>query len=182
MSRVGKNPITLPAGVEVKVDGQEVTVRGQKGELKRRIHPAVVIVVDNDVVEVRRKNDEPKARALHGLTRSLVANMVTGVTQGFSRTLVLEGVGYRAALQGAKLTLGLGFSHPVEMDPPAGIEVEVPQANTVIVKGINKELVGNFAATIRSRRPISRYRYADGPRGIRYSDERPTFKAVKAGR
>ncbi|HLS88361.1 MAG TPA: 50S ribosomal protein L6 [Sphingobacteriaceae bacterium] len=182
MSRVGKNPIAVPAGVKVEVAGQEVRVEGPKGKLSRKVHPALTVTVEGDTIQVQRKDDSPESRAMHGLTRSLIANMVTGVSEGFSRTLVLEGVGYRAALQGKKLSLSLGFSHPVEVTPPEGIELEVPQPNTIVVKGISKELVGNVAAAIRARRPISRYRYADGPRGIRYSDERPAYKAVKAGR
>lgn len=182
MSRVGKAPIPIPAGVQVHVEGQTVRVKGPKGELSRTVHRDMQVVVEDGAILVRRPSDERQHRALHGLTRSLLANMVTGVTQGYEKTLVLEGVGYRASKQGRKLVLSVGYSHPVEFEPPAGIEIEVPAPNTVVVRGIDKELVGNVAATIRAKRPISRFRYADGPRGIRYADEQPALKPVKAGK
>lgn len=182
MSRVGKAPIPIPPGVEVAIDGQTVRVKGPKGQLVRTVHRDMQVTVEDGKVVVRRPSDERQHRALHGLTRSLIANMVAGVTQGYEKSLVLEGVGYRAAKQGNKLVLSLGYSHPVEFVAPPGIDIEVPAPNTVVVRGIDKELVGNVAATIRAKRPISRFRYADGPRGIRYADERPVLKPVKAGK
>jgi large subunit ribosomal protein L6 len=182
MSRVGGAPIPIPPGVEVQVEGQRVRVKGPRGEIERTVHPEMQVSVEGNQVVVRRPSDERLHRSLHGLTRTLVANMITGVTQGYQKTLVLEGIGYRASKQGQKLVMTLGFSHPVEYVPPPGIELEVPAANTVVVRGIDKELVGNVAAQIRAKRPISRYRYADGPRGIRYADEQPVLKPVKAGK
>lgn len=182
MSRVGKVPIPIPPGVQVQVEGNVVRVKGPKGELVREVHSAMQVSVEDGKIVVRRPDDTRQHRALHGLTRTLIANMVTGVTQGYEKTLVLEGVGYRASKQGRKLVLHVGYSHPVEYVPPEGIEIEVPAPNTVVVRGIDKELVGNVAATIRRQRPISRYKYADGPRGIRYADEKPMLKPVKAGK
>lgn len=182
MSRIGKLPIPVPDGVKVQIDGREVTITGPKGELKRQLPGNTIVKLENNEIIVERGGDDRQDRAFHGLTRSLLANMVEGVTKGYEKTLILEGVGYRAAKQGEKLVLTLGYSHPVEIIPPAGIEIEVPQANTVVVRGTDKEVVGNLAATIRSRRPISRFRYADGPRGIRYADEQLSLKPVKAGK
>ncbi|MEX2355762.1 MAG: 50S ribosomal protein L6 [Thermaerobacterales bacterium] len=183
MSRVGKNPVAIPGGVDIKVEqDNQVSVKGPKGELTRRLTPILLIHVEDGVVRVDRKNDNRQSRSLHGLTRTLIANMVTGVTEGYSKTLVLEGVGYRANLQGRKLVMSLGFSHPVEFELPDGIDVEVPQPTSIIVRGIDKELVGNIAATLRAKRPISSYKYADGARGIRYADERVNLKPVKAGK
>lgn len=181
MSRVGKNPVTIPDGVEVSVDGRTLRVKGPKGELSRTLPQGIDAAVDGAEVTITRTDDERQTRSFHGLTRTLVANMVEGVTNGYSRSLVLEGIGYRAALQGNKLVLTLGYSHPVEITAPEGIEFEVPSANTIHVRGISKEQVGNVAASVRSKRPISRYRYADGPRGIRFADEQPSYKGVKAG-
>lgn len=182
MSRVGKAPIAIPDGVEIKINGNTVTVKGPKGELRRDVHPEMKVVVQDKILKVERPSDDREHKALHGLTRSLLANMVEGVVNGYKKELVLEGVGYRAALQGKKLVLNLGFSHPVEFDVPDGIEIEVPQQTQIVVKGIDKELVGRIAATIRSRRPLSRFKYADGPRGIRYADEQVSLKPVKAGK
>jgi len=182
VSRVGRLPIPIPDGVQVDVDGSTVTVKGPKGQLVRDVHPDLRVRVEDGTLRVERPSDERHHRALHGLTRTLLANMVQGVTQGYEKTLILQGVGYRAAKQGSKLVLSLGYSHPVEFEPPAGIEIDVPQPNTVVVRGIDKELVGNVAATIRSKRPLSRYRYADGPRGIHYADERISLKPVKSGK
>ena len=182
MSRVGKAPIPIPDQVQVKVDGNAVRVKGPKGELVRELPPAMRVRVADGALIVERPSDERQHKALHGLTRSLLANMVEGVTRGYQKTLVLEGVGYRASKQGEKLVLSLGYSHPVEFVPPPGIELEVPQPTTIIVRGTDKELVGNVAASIRARRPLSRFKYADGPRGIRYADEQPTLKPVKAGK
>ncbi|HEY8450140.1 MAG TPA: 50S ribosomal protein L6 [Bacillota bacterium] len=182
MSRVGKAPIPIPDQVQVEVDGNAVRVKGPKGELVRELPPAMRVRVADGALIVERPSDERQHKALHGLTRSLLANMVEGVTRGYQKTLVLEGVGYRASKQGEKLVLSLGYSHPVEFVPPPGIELEVPQPTTIIVRGTDKELVGNVAASIRARRPLSRFKYADGPRGIRYADEQPTLKPVKAGK
>lgn len=182
MSRVGRLPIQLPDGVQVEVDGSTIKVKGPKGELVRSVHRDLRVRVEDNTLRVERPSDSREHKSLHGLTRTLLANMVHGVTRGYEKTLVLEGVGYRAAKQGRKLVLSVGYSHPVEIEPPAGIDIDVPQPNTVVIRGIDKELVGNVAASIRSRRPLSRYRYADGPRGIRYADERVTLKPVKAGK
>ena len=182
MSRVGKVPIPIPDGVRVEVEGNTVRVQGPKGALERQVPGEMRVAVTDGTITVGRASDDPRHKALHGLTRSLLANMVEGVTQGYQKTLVLEGVGYRAAKQGNKLVLSLGFSHPVEYEIPEGIEIEVPQPTTIVVRGIDKERVGNVAASIRMRRPLSRYKYADGPRGIRYADEQPSLKPVKAGK
>lgn len=182
MSRVGKKPIPIPQGVQVTVQGGVVRVKGPKGELERTIPAGLEVAVEAGTVTVRRQDDEREHRALHGLFRTLLANMVTGVTQGYERSLTLEGTGYRAAKQGRKLVMSLGYSHPVEYTPPEGIDIDVPAANTVVVRGIDKELVGNVAATIRAKRPLSRFRYADGPRGIRYTDQRVTLRPAKTGK
>lgn len=182
MSRVGKLPIPIPEGVKVNIDGNRVTIGGPKGELSRELPGNMRVSYDDGQLVVERTGESREDRAFHGLTRSLLANMVEGVTKGYQKTLILEGVGYRAAKQGNKLVLSIGYSHPVEITPPPGIEIDVPQANTVVVRGIDKEVVGNVAATIRSRRPISRFKYADGPRGIRYSDEQLSLKPVKSGK
>lgn len=182
MSRVGRQPIGVPSGVQVEFEGSSLRVKGPKGELRRNIHPDLTVRVEDDTILVERPDDHRERRSLHGLTRTLIANMVHGVTQGYEKRLVLEGVGYRASMQGKILVLGIGYSHPVEFEPPDGIEIEVPQPNTVVIRGIDKELVGNIAAAIRAKRPLSRYRYADGPRGIRYADERISLKPVKGGK
>jgi len=182
VSRVGRKPIPIPQGVQVTVEGNVVRVKGPKGQLERTIPAGLEVAVEDGQVVVRRQDDERQRRALHGLFRTLVANMITGVTQGYERSLTLEGAGYRASKQGRKLVMSLGYSHPVEYVPPEGIEIEVPAANTVVVRGIDKELVGNVAATIRAKRPLSRFRYADGPRGIRYTDERVALRPAKTGK
>lgn len=178
MSRIGKQPIPLPAGVEINIDGNVVRVKGAKGELSRTLPEEMNIAVEDGHVVVTRPSDQPKHRALHGLTRSLVANMVTGVTEGFQRNLEIRGVGYRASMQGKKLVLAVGYSHPVEMDPPAGIEIEVPRPTQIVVRGIDKELVGEVAARIRRTRPAEPYL----GKGIRYEGERVRRKAGKAGK
>ena len=178
MSRIGKQPIPLPAGVEVKIDGNVVRVKGAKGELSRTLPEDMQIAVEDGSIVVTRPSDEPKHRALHGLTRSLVANMVTGVTEGFQRSLEIRGVGYRASMQGKKLVLAVGYSHPVEMEPPPGIEIEVPRPTQIVVRGIDKELVGEVAARIRRTRPAEPYL----GKGIRYEGERVRRKAGKAGK
>src|SRR3990172_11411533 len=152
MSRIGRLPITIPAGVEVTIDGQHLRVTGPLGTLERDVHPEIDVVRENDVLRVVRPSDAPRPRALHGLTRSLVANMVTGVTAGFTKVLVISGVGYRAQLQGETLVLALGFSHPVEVRPPNGITFSVDTPTRLTVSGADRELVGQVAAAIRGRR------------------------------
>src|SRR5690606_18504023 len=168
----------VPSGVEVRLEGNTVRVKGPKGELARTLHDAVQVTVDDGRVVVSRSSDEPSHRALHGLTRTLVANMVKGVTDGFEKRLEITGVGYRASKQGEKLVLSMGYSHPVEMVPPPGIEFEVPQPTRIAVRGIDKELVGEIAARIRRVRPVEPYL----GKGIRYEGEHVRRKAGKAGK
>jgi len=177
MSRIGKMPINVPAGVDVTIDGHAVTVKGPKGTLKREFSPEITVSLENGVLSVTRPSDEPNHRALHGLTRALLNNMVVGVTEGFSKNMEIVGVGYRASLNGKKLALAAGFSHPVELDPGEDLEVEVPAPNKIIIKGIDKEKVGAFAANVRAIRPPEPYK----GKGIRYADENVKRKAGKAG-
>ena len=167
MSRIGKKPIPVPSGVEVDVRPGTVTVKGPKGTLSERISADMTVTVDDGTLSVARPTDRGEHRALHGLTRSLVANMVTGVTDGFEKRLEIQGVGYRAALRGQDLELLLGFSHPVSVKAPEGITFEVPQPTQIIVRGISKQRVGEIAAQIRKRRPPEPYK----GKGIRYADE-----------
>ena len=178
MSRIGNKPITVPAGVEVKIEGQKVTVKGPKGTLEREIHPNMKVEMDAGVITVKRPNDLKENRALHGLTRTLINNMIIGVTEEFTRKLEVNGVGYRAQKQGKKLVLTLGYSHPVEVEEPEGITFEVPSPNEIIVKGINKEVVGQTAMVIRSKRPPEVYR----GKGIKYAEETIRRKEGKAGK
>ncbi|NLY51044.1 MAG: 50S ribosomal protein L6 [Firmicutes bacterium] len=178
MSRIGKKPIPVPAGVEVTIEGSTVRVKGPKGELVREIHQDISVTREGDVLLVTRPSDQAEHRALHGLTRTLVANMVEGVTKGFAKTLEISGVGYRAQKQGRKLLMQLGYSHPVEIDPPEGVEFEVPAPNKVVVLGTNKELVGEVAADVRRRRPPEPYK----GKGIHYEGERVRRKVGKAGK
>ncbi|MBU4533899.1 MAG: 50S ribosomal protein L6 [Eubacteriales bacterium] len=177
MSRIGRMPISIPNGVEVAVDGSTVQVKGPKGELKREVPADMELVIDNGILSVGRPSDAPVHRSMHGLTRSLVANMVQGVSGGFEKKLELTGVGYKASMQGTKLVLAVGYSHLVEMEPPAGITIEVPAPNRITVKGIDKELVGAISANIRSVRPPEPYK----GKGIRYEGEYIRRKAGKAG-
>lgn len=178
MSRIGRMPIEIPKGVEVKVNaGNSVTVKGQKGTLTKEFHKDMIIKVEDGKIIVQRPSDEKMHKALHGLTRSLLNNMVEGVTKGFEKALEVNGVGYRAQKQGKKLILTLGYSHPVEMDEPEGITVEVPAPNKIIVKGIDKQAVGEFAAKIRSKREPEVYK----GKGIRYEGEVVRLKEGKAG-
>lgn len=177
MSRVGRMPIEIPAGVTVSQNEHTLTVKGAKGELTRTFHPEINITVENNVITVTRPSDGKEHRSLHGLTRALVANMVTGVHEGFTKTLEINGVGYRAAKQGNKLALTLGFSHPVEMEAPAGITIEVPAPNKIVVTGADKEVVGAVAADIRKWRKPEPYK----GKGIRYEGEVVRRKAGKAG-
>ncbi len=179
MSRIGRMPVTLPAGVDVKVDAlNSVTVKGPKGTLAQRFNPDMKITVENGVLTVERPSEEKEHKALHGLTRAIIANMVEGVTNGFSKKLEINGVGYRAAKQGKQLVLNIGYSHQVIVDEQEGITFEVPDANTVIVTGADKQKVGQIAAEIRSKRPPEPYL----GKGIKYSDERIRRKAGKAGK
>lgn len=178
MSRIGRKPVKVPSGVQVTVDGNVVRVKGPKGELSREIHQDMSVKVQGDELIVERPTDEDFHRALHGLTRALVQNMVDGVTKGFSKSLELVGVGYRAAKSGNKLVLTVGYSHPVEMVPPPGIEIEVPNPTTIVVKGANKELVGQFAANVRRVRPPEPYL----GKGIKYAGEHIRRKVGKTGK
>jgi len=178
MSRIGRAPIEIPAGVEVKVDGNFIEVKGPQGTLNREFHPDMLVEVSEGFITVTRPSDNKEHRSLHGLTRSLIANMVQGVTVGFTRNLEIVGVGYRAAKQGDKLVLSLGYSHPIEVIPAPGIEIEVPTPTKISVKGIDKELVGQTAANIRDFRRPEPYL----GKGIRYEGERVRRKAGKAGK
>jgi large subunit ribosomal protein L6 len=177
MSRVGNNPIPLPDGVEVSVGGSAVTVKGPKGTLNTSFDERVSVAVEDGVVTLSRANDERQSRALHGLSRALLNNMVVGVSEGFSKELRTEGVGYRANLQGRRLELQVGYSHPVHIEAPEGISFEVPDQTRIIVSGIDKQLVGQVAAEIRQVRPPEPYK----GKGIRYVDEYVRRKAGKAG-
>jgi large subunit ribosomal protein L6 len=178
MSRIGKKPIEIPAGVTVTVNGSEVTVKGPKGELSRSFSPDLTIVVEENVVTVTRPSDEKTHRSLHGTTRALISNMVEGVSTGFVKSLELIGVGYRAQKQGTKLILNVGYSHPVEIEPETGVEVEVPSNTKVIIKGASKERVGALAANIRDVRPPEPYK----GKGIRYEGEFVRRKEGKTGK
>src|SRR5215207_7632170 len=167
MSRIGKQPIALPDGVEVQVETGLVRVKGPKGELEERVSPDMTVKQENGELVVTRPTDRGEHRALHGLTRSLIFNMVQGVTEGFEKRLEIQGVGYRAQLQGNKLVMSLGYSHPVEVQAPEGIEFEVPQPTQVVVRGISKQAVGEVAANIRKQRPPEPYK----GKGIRYEGE-----------
>jgi len=178
MSRVGKNPIPLPKGVEVQVNGSQINVKGPKGQLDRRVDPEMRVEQQDGQLVVVRPTDQTRHRAMHGLTRSLIANMVQGVSEGFSKTLEMQGVGYRAQMQGTTLQLSVGFSHPVDVRPQPGIEFEVDGTTKIIVKGINKEQVGQVAADVRKIRPPEPYK----GKGIRYAGEYVRRKAGKAGK
>jgi large subunit ribosomal protein L6 len=175
MSRIGRKPIPVPSGVTVSISPEEVRVNGPRGELAERIPRDITVAHDGDELVVTRPTDRGEHRALHGLTRSLVANMVEGVTAGYQKTLEIQGVGYRAQLRGRDLELALGFSHPVSIKAPEGIEFEVPQPTRIVVKGISKQLVGETAANIRKRRPPEPYK----GKGIRYEGE---YVARKVGK
>ncbi len=179
MSRIGRMPVTVPAGVDVKIDAENcVTVKGAKGTLSQKFNPNMKITVENGVITVERPDDEKQNRALHGLTRSIIANMVEGVTNGYSKKLEINGVGYRAAKQGKQLVLNIGYSHTVVVDETDGITFEVPDTNTVIVNGPDKQKVGQVASEIRGKRPPEPYL----GKGIKYSDEHIRRKAGKAGK
>ena len=178
MSRIGNKPITVPAGVEVKLDGQHITVKGPKGTLERDIHKNMSVSIDGNIIKVTRPDDEAYNRSLHGLTRTLISNMIEGVLNEYTRELEINGVGYRAQLKGKNLLLTLGYSHPVEMEAPEGIKFEVPSPNQIIVRGVDKEQVGQVAAVIRTKRPPEVYR----GKGIKYVEEHIRRKEGKAGK
>lgn len=178
MSRIGNKPISIPEGVKVTLDGQKLTVTGPKGTLEREIHKNISLVMEENTITVNRINNEAYNRSLHGLTRTLVNNMVTGVINEYTRELQINGVGYRVAKQGNNLNLTLGYSHPVVFEAPAGITFDVPNQTTITVRGIDKELVGQTAAVIRSKRPPEVYR----GKGIKYAEEVIRRKEGKTGK
>lgn len=178
MSRIGKQPIPVPSGVDVKVDGSSVTVKGKNGELHRDVHPEMRVALDNGQIIVTRPSDRPAHRALHGLTRALLANMVTGVDTGFRKVLEMHGVGYRAQQMGSNIQIAVGYSHPVDVQAPKGITLEVEGNDKIIVSGSDKEQVGQLAAEIRAIRPPEPYK----GKGIRYEGEYVRRKAGKAGK
>ena len=178
MSRIGRKPIAVPAGVDVSIADGVVTVKGAKGTLTQKVHPNMTVTVENGEVLVTRPNDEKENRALHGLTRSLIANMVTGVTQGFSKKLEVNGVGYRVQKQGKDLVMNLGYSHQVIVSENEDIKIDAPNANTIVISGIDKQKVGQFAAEVREKRPPEPYK----GKGIRYAGEFVRRKEGKAGK
>lgn len=178
MSRIGNKPITVPSEVKVTIDGQKVTVTGPKGTLEREINKNISLEMNENIIKVIRKNDEPANRSLHGLTRTLINNMIIGVTSAYSKELQINGVGYRVVKQGNNLNMTLGYSHPVIFEAPEGITFDVPNPNTIIVKGIDKELVGQTAAVVRSKRLPEVYR----GKGIKYADEVIRRKEGKTGK
>lgn len=178
MSRTGKKPVAVPDKVEVQIDGRNIAVKGPKGQLSMELPREMIIEQEEGWLFVRRPSDSPQHRALHGLTRTLIDNMITGVTEGYSRNLELVGVGYKAALQGKKLVLNVGYSHPVEFEPGDNMEIEVPSATKIIVRGIDKQQVGNLAAVIRRTFPPEPYK----GKGIRYENENVRQKVGKAGK
>lgn len=179
MSRIGRKPITVPAGVDVTIDaGNVITVKGPKGTLKQTMHPNMTIKSEAGVIHVTRPDDEKENKSLHGLTRTLIANMIEGVVNGYSKKLELNGVGYKVAKEGKKLVMALGYSHQVIMEEGNGITFETPDANTIIVHGIDKQMVGQIAAQVRQKRPPEPYK----GKGIKYSYEHIRRKAGKAGK
>ena len=178
MSRIGRLPIVVPAGVDVKIDGSSVTVKGPKGTLTGTFNSNISIELKDGHINVTRPDDEKENRALHGLTRTLIANMVTGVHTGFKKELEIVGIGYRAALQGKDLVLNVGYSHQVTMAPPEGITIEVPAPNKIVINGYDKQLVGQFASEVRGVRPPEPYK----GKGIKYADEVVRRKEGKAGK
>lgn len=178
MSRIGNMPVTVPAGVEVKLEGQHLTVKGPKGSLERDIHPNIKVEIDGNEIKVSRPDDTNLNKSLHGTTRALIHNMVVGVVDEFKVELEINGVGYRAQKQGTKLVMNLGYSHPVEMEAPAGITFDLKDANHITVRGIDKELVGEVANEVRSKRPPEVYR----GKGIKYATEHIRRKEGKAGK
>lgn len=175
MSRIGKMPVALPKGVEAKLDGQHLTVKGPKGELDLDVVPEMSVKIDDGEIVVERPSDQQRHKALHGLTRSLIANMVEGCAEGFRKTLEIQGVGYRADMRGSTLNLQLGFSHPIDYEPPEGVTIQTPDQTTVVVEGADKQAVGQAAAVIRGFRPPEPYK----GKGIRYQGEHVRRKAGK---
>ena len=178
MSRIGRLPITVPSSVDVTIDGRQLTVKGPKGTLSRVLHPDMTVTREDATIVVTRPTEQKTHKQLHGLTRTLVNNMVVGVTDGYRKGLEITGVGYRATLNGKKLTLNLGYSHPIEIDPPEGISFEVENPTRLAVVGIDKELVGQIAAKVRSTRKPEPYK----GKGVRYAGEQIRRKAGKAGK
>ena len=178
MSRIGRAPITIPAGVEVKVDGSTVTAKGPKGTLTQTMHSNIAIAMEGNVITVTRPDDNKENRSLHGLTRTLIANMIEGVANGYKKELEINGIGYRAEKKGNDLFMKIGFSHDILMTPPEGVSVEVPSANKIIVLGADKQKVGQFAAEVREKRPPEPYK----GKGIKYVDEYIRRKEGKAGK
>lgn len=177
MSRIGRAPVKIPEGVTIGIEGTKVTVESKKGKLETRIHPNMIVEVDDSEVKVKRPDDAKINRSLHGLTRSLINNMVVGVTDGYQKNLEIVGVGYRVAKEGKKLVMNVGYSHQVIMPEPEGIEIEVPTPNKIIIKGIDKQKVGQFAAEVRGKRPPEPYK----GKGIRYENEVVRRKEGKSG-
>ena len=179
MSRIGRMPIAVPSGVQVKIDGHQVSIKGKRGEMTREFHPDIEIKLDDGKVVVTRPSDSPTHRALHGTTRALLANMVKGVSEGFTRVLQIEGVGYRATMDGTNLVFYLGYSHPIKVEPPAGIKFAADEkAKTVTIDGNDREQVGQVAANLRKLRPPEPYK----GKGVMYQGERIRRKAGKAGK
>ena len=178
MSRIGNKPITVPEGVNVTIDGNKITVKGPKGTLEREVSEKINVTLEGNVINVTRNNDEPESRSLHGLTRTLINNMIQGTVKEYEKKLEVNGIGYRAQKKGKDLVLTLGYSHPVEVEAPEGITFEVPSANEIIVKGIDKELVGQTAAVLRTKRPPEVYK----GKGIKYAEETIRRKEGKAGK
>ena len=177
MSRIGRMPIAIPAGVTVTLDGNVITVKGAKETLTRELHPNMQVAVENNEIVVTRPNDEKQNRALHGLTRTLIHNMVVGVTEGFKKELDVNGVGYRVAKEGNKLVMNLGYSHQVTVEETDGISIECPSANKIVISGVDKQKVGQFAAEVREKRPPEPYK----GKGIKYTDEVIRRKEGKTG-
>ena len=178
MSRIGRKPINIPAGVDVAINGSEVTVKGPKGALTQKFNPVVTITKEGDEILVTRPDDQKESRSLHGLTRTLVHNMVVGVTEGFSKTLEVQGVGYRVQKQGKDLVMNLGYSHQVVVSDNEDIKIDAPNPNTIVISGIDKQKVGQFAAEVREKRPPEPYK----GKGIRYQGEYVRHKEGKAGK
>lgn len=178
MSRIGRLPVEIPQGVDVKIEGTSVSVKGPKGTLAREFHKDMTVKVEDGKIVVSRPSDDKEHRALHGLTRALLNNMVKGVSEGFQKTLEINGVGYKAQKQGKKVVLSLGYSHPVEIEENEDIQLELPNANTIIVKGIDKEKVGQYAAIVRGKREPEPYK----GKGIKYADEVIRRKEGKTGK
>ena len=178
MSRIGKKPIVIPAGVDVKLDGTKITVKGPKGTLEREFHPNMTVEMEGNEINVSRPNDNKENRSLHGLTRTLINNMVTGVNETFKKELEVNGIGYRCEVKGQVLTLKIGYSHDVGMTAPEGVTVEVPNPNKIIISGPDKQKVGQFAANVREKRPPEPYK----GKGIKYADEHIRRKEGKTGK